>query len=234
VGPPLVALALSAHYSFGRLQDSSATTRKRKANVAINWQQIIATLAATIGGGGLVLTAVGWLTKTLISNLVARDAERLTIEMKATADKEIERVRAFLMRAARVHERQVDTLTKLYRHLFEAQAYLQRMAATARFEGEPSIDEYRRLCANSTASAREICLDGRLLIPSELTLCCDQFFSSLFQGHTHLAFAQHPMIVDGLQRAEFWDKAKVTAYQEVPKILEQIEKAARDVIHGEP
>ena len=108
------------------------------------------------------------------------------------------------------------------------------MAATGRFEGEVSADEYRRLCAVAMASARDTLSDGRLLIPSDLTQQCDRFFNALFEGQTHLAFAQHPMIVDGLQRAEFWDKAKKTAYEEVPSLLQQIEKAARNVIHGEP
>jgi hypothetical protein len=40
------------------------------------------------------------------------------------------------------------------------------------------------------------------------------------------------MIVNGLQRAEFRDKAQKTAYEEVPKILDQIETVARNVIHG--
>jgi hypothetical protein len=202
--------------------------------MSINWQQIITTFVATVGGGGVLLGVVGWLIKTLISDRLARDAEKFTIEMKASADAEIERVKSFLARAARVHERQVDTLIKLYRRFVEAQAYLQRMAATARFEGEVSVDEYRRLFAETIASAHDTFLDGRLLIPPDLAQHCDQFFNSLFRGQTHLAFAQHAMIVDGLQRAELWDKARTTAYQEVPGILNQIDNAARNVIHGEP
>jgi hypothetical protein len=101
----------------------------------------------------------------------------------------------------------VDTLTRLYRHVIEAQAYLERMAATASFEGEVSVDEYRRLCADAIASARETFLDGRLLISADLAHR-DRFFNSLFEGQKHLAFTQHSMIVDGLQRAELWDKAQ--------------------------
>ncbi len=200
----------------------------------INWQQVITTLVATVGGGGVLLAAAAWLTKTLISDRLAVAGEKFKIEMKASADTEIERVKAFLTRAARVHERQVDTLTKLYRHFSEAQAYLQRMSASTRVEGEVSVDEYRRLCANAIASARDTFLDGRLLIPLDLAQQCDRFFNFLFEGQTHLVFAQHPMISDGLQRADFWNKAQKTAYVEVPSILTQIEGAARGVIHGEP
>jgi len=41
------------------------------------------------------------------------------------------------------------------------------------------------------------------------------------------------MVVDGLQRAKFWDEAQKTAYKEIPSILQQIDSAARNVIHGE-
>jgi hypothetical protein len=199
-----------------------------------NWQEIITTIGAVIGGGGVLLGAIAWLVKTLVLNRLARDVEKFKIELKASADTEIERVKAFLARSARVHERQVDILTKLYRNFFDAQACFQGMTATAHLEGEVSVDEYRRLCADAIASARDTLLDGRLMIPRDLVQQCDHFFNSLFQGQTHLAFAQHPMTVDGLQRAKFWDVAQNTAYKEIPSIMDQIEKAARDVIHGEP
>jgi hypothetical protein len=178
------------------------------------WESLIATL----GGTAALVAAGAWLTKALVSKRLAEDTEKF---------------KALLTRAGRVHERQVDALTKLYRHFSEAQAYFQRMAATVRFEGEVSVDEYRRLHASAIASALDALSDGRLLIPSNIAQQCDRFFKSLLEGQTHLAFAQHPMIVDGLQRAEFWEKAKETAYKEIPGILHEIEKAARNVIHGE-
>ncbi len=197
--------------------------------MAINWQDVITTL----GGNAVLLAAAAWLIKAVVSDRLTRDAEAFKIQVKADADIEIERMKAFLMRASHVHERQVETLTKLYSHFYEALGYLQRMAATGRFEGEVSVEEYGRLCAVAIVLARDELSQNRLLIPPELAHQCDGFFRTLFEGQSHLAFAQHPMVVDGLQRAEFWDKAKKTAYEEVPKLLEQIEKAARSVIHGE-
>jgi hypothetical protein len=98
---------------------------------AINWQDVITTL----GGNAVLLAAAAWLIKTLVSNRLTLDIEKFKIEVKASADIEIERMKAILARASRVDERQVQTLTTLYRHFFEAQAYLQRMAASGRFDG---------------------------------------------------------------------------------------------------
>jgi hypothetical protein len=59
-----------------------------------------------------------------------------------------------------VHERQVDVLTKLHRHLWEAQGYLQHMARSGRIEGEVSVDEYRRLWADAIAASRDTLSEG--------------------------------------------------------------------------
>lgn len=88
---------------------------------AINWQDVITTLA----GNAVLLAAAAWLIKTLVSNRLALEAEKFKIEVKASADTEIERVKAFLTRAARVHERQVDTrsfiaISLRRRHIFNA------------------------------------------------------------------------------------------------------------------
>lgn len=195
----------------------------------VNWQEIITSL----GGNVILLAAVGWLIKTFLSHRFTLEAEKFKVELKASADTEIERVKAFLARAAHVHELQVDTLTKLYRHFWHAQGYLKRMASTGSGEGEFSADDYRRLWAEAIASARDTLSEGRLLIPLELTHECDRFFNSLFQGQLHLAIAENPMVVNGLQRAAFRNEAQKIALQEIPSILDQIDKAARVVIHGE-
>ena len=56
--------------------------------------------------------------------------------------------------------------------------------------------------------------------------------STLPTPATRLWYAQTPVLIDGLQRKGFWDSAQKNAYQEIPALLKQIEKAARTVIHG--
>ena len=196
----------------------------------IDWQSVITSL----GGNAVLLAAIGWLIKALISNRFVRDAERFKIELKLRADTEIERVRALLTRASRVHEQQVDTLRKLFHYFSEAQGYMQRMAAAGRVKGELSVEQYSKLCVKAIKSAHDTFLKGRLLIPFAIVEQCDQFFTSVFAGQRDAAVARDPMVVDALQRAAFWDKAKNAAYDKLPNILQSIEKAARSVIHGEP
>lgn len=198
----------------------------------INWQTIIETLVATVGGGGVLLAAVAWLIKTLVSNRLALDTEKFKIEMKASADTQIERVKAFLVRASRVHERQLDILGKLFRHLSDAQSLLQNMTRAGRMAGEITPEEYYPKVTEAMKAAYEEFLNGRLFIPSALVQQCEGFFSAVFEGQQDFSLALIPQL-DPSKRAEFWTSAATVAHQRVPKILAEIEEAARAAIHGE-
>jgi hypothetical protein len=198
-----------------------------------NWQTVIETLIATVGGGGVMLAAVAWLIKTLVSNRLALDTEKFKIEMKASADTQIERVKAFLVRSSRVHERQLDILGKLFRQLSDIQSLFQNMTRTGRMTAEITPEEYYPKVMEALKAAYEEFLNGRLFIPSALVQQCEGFFSAVFEGQRDFSLAHIPQLDPG-KRAEFWTSAAKVAHQQVPKILEQIEEAARAVIHGEP
>lgn len=208
----------------------------------INWQAIITTILTTVGGGGVVLAAAAWLIRALVSNRLALDAEKFKIEMKFEADAEIERVKAALIKAARVHERQLEILSKLYRHLYDVQGYLQRMTASGRMGGvtaegeqvnEITPEKYGPLVDKALNAAHEELLNGRLFVPTALVQQCEVFFGAVFEGQRNFTYAHHPMI-DGVKQAEFWTAAATVAHQQVPKILQQIEGAARGLVRGEP
>jgi hypothetical protein len=107
------------------------------------------------------------------------------------------------------------------------------MTSSVRFEGEKTPEEYAPLVAEAMESARDELLRGRLFIPSALVQQCDSFFNGVFEGQQNFSMAYHPM-VNPPNRGEFWKAAATVAYQHLPKILQQIEDAARAVIHGEP
>jgi hypothetical protein len=177
----------------------------------MSWQEIGLNAAVAVVGSGLGTTLVG-------------------IWFKRKFDRELEVQKAYLTRVSNVHERSVDTLTKLYRSLYEAEAFLQLMSASARFEGEKP-EEYPKRLAEALVAARDELLAGRLLIPAALAEQCDVFFNKLFEGQSELAFATHPMVWDAMQRASYWDKAKAIAYEQVPQLRREIEKTARSIIH---
>ena len=179
--------------------------------MAINWQDIIAGFVATVGGGAVVLAAAAWLIKTLVSDRLVRDAEKFKIEIKASADTEIERVKASLARASRVHERQLDILQNLYRYLCEAQGLFQRMTSAGRVKDELTPEAYGDLVTKAMESAFNELVQGRLLIPSALAQQCDSFFNTVLKGRLNFYIAQDPM-TDPVKRAEFWKAAATVAH----------------------
>jgi hypothetical protein len=201
--------------------------------MAINWQEIITQFLTTVGGAGVLLAAAVWLIRALVSDRLARDSEAFKVQLKVSADREIERVKAFLIRSSRVHERQLDILQNLYRSLYEAQGFFQRMTSSGRFKDEISSEAYGEKVAAAMQSALNELMQGRLLIPSPLAQQCDSFFNAILKGRLTFSFANEP-ILDPTKRAESWMAAARIAHEEVPKILAQIEQAARAVIHGEP
>jgi hypothetical protein len=176
---------------------------------------------------------VAWLVKAVISNHLLREIETFKVQIKADADSEIERVKAFLTRASRVHERQLEILAKLYRHLYDARGWFQSMTGTGRTSGEKTREECADLVGKALHSAHDELLQGRLFIPPALVQKCDPFFEAVFEGWQDFSFAHDPMI-NPVQKSQFWTSAAKVARQDLTNLLQQIEDAARIVVHGEP
>jgi hypothetical protein len=155
------------------------------------------------------------------------------ILFKRQFDSKLEVQKAFLSRASNVHARTVDTLATLYGQFLEAQGHFQGMTAGAQITGEISREEYEGHVAESMKAAHDTLMLGRLFIPRALAEQCDSVFQVVFGGRLDSSLANSPMINDPVQRARFWEAASTAAHKELPKILRNIEDAARAVMHGE-
>lgn len=139
---------------------------------------------------------------------------------------------AFLLqRRSRIHERQVDILSKLYKCLLEAQEYSKLMTKSVIFEGEKP-EEYPMLLRAAVTNAYKEFAMGRLLLPGDVAKQVDAFFQKVSEGQVQFDMAKHPMVSDGHVRAQCWEKAGTIAYQEIPSLLRIIEEQAHIIIHG--
>jgi hypothetical protein len=111
--------------------------------------------------------------------------------------------------------------------------YLQRAASAGKYAGESDQDLLQGM-ARELAGASEAFSQNRLLLGPELTAKLDQFFNETFSAGMDLNWAEHPMTPNGQIRANFFDKARETAFKKLPLILEAIRTEARAVIHGGP
>jgi hypothetical protein len=89
--------------------------------MVVNWQEVITTLGATVGAGGVLLAASAWLMKTVLTDKFAREAEAFKSRLKAEADIEIERLKSSLqmtaiehqVRFSKLHERRAELIAEL-------------------------------------------------------------------------------------------------------------------------
>jgi hypothetical protein len=132
-------------------------------------------------------------------------------------------------RSGGIHERQVDTLTKLVPDLRKTVGYLQGMTRLGREEREVSPEEYCRACSAAVTSAHATFEEGQLFLPPEFAELCEKFFASVVKAQGYFACTQVPKVI-GNQRALAWNAAGKIAYDEAPLILRHIEAAARSLI----
>jgi hypothetical protein len=149
---------------------------------------------------------------------------------KMKFDAQLETQKAFLQRASKVHELQVEALRKLHRHLAEANGHLQIQSRAGNPQSEDPEERGKQFAKAFNAAQDEFAM-SRLLFPLEIVRKCDDFFGKLYEGHVELGFAKDPMTQSGEPRAKLWDRARTIAHRELPALLAEIEKSAREVIH---
>lgn len=151
---------------------------------------------------------------------------------KKRFDAQLETHKALLQRSGRIHEKQVDAFLLIHCKLEHALFYLQRAAAAGKLAGEASDAELLKLMSSDLGAASEEFSKHKLLISDSLTKKLDEFFNKMFLAGMDLNFALHPMVINGQQRADFWNQAGQKAYKGIPALLEAIRTEAKAVIYS--
>lgn len=179
----------------------------------------------------VISLVVGMISVWFFSYLREKGKNLATREDIAKITAEIEGVKLHYAGQSRIHERQIDILSKLYKCLLEAQEYSKLMTKSVIFTGEKP-DEYPKLLQASVTKAYKEYTMGLLLLPGDVAGKVDTFFQKVSEEQRQLEMANHPMVADGQERAKFWKKAGTIAYQEIPALLRSIEEQARNIIQG--
>lgn len=147
----------------------------------INWQQVITTL----GGGGVVLVAAAWLIKALVTDRLARDAEKFRMDLKAKSDSEIERLKNALEMAAlehqvrfsKLHEKRAEVIAKLYAVLAELQYSGQKYVFAGAYEPKRD-DEFSR----TAKKVQEVFLfieEHQIYLPDRVCTLLEEFVETV-------------------------------------------------------
>ena len=101
----------------------------------LNWQ----TIFTALGSQTILLAAVAWIIKTVVSNRLAQESEAFKIKLTADANSEIERLKNSLQMVALEHQ---VRFSKLHEHRGEVIADLYKLSLEATWKAQIFIYQH--------------------------------------------------------------------------------------------
>jgi hypothetical protein len=170
--------------------------------------------------------------KPIIPSIIGSGLGTTLISMifKRRFDKELERQKATLQRGTKIHEHQVELLSKLYRTLIDVQELTISLSVNSQRKpiSEESFDSLR----STIYSARSEYLSMCLYLPEEISAPIDDFFDSVFECTNSIILSSINISNRETERSEALSNSHRLATLKIPKILRSIEQQARKLIHG--
>ncbi len=203
------------------------------------------TILLAIGGNAALLAVLGWLARSLLGQLAAKDLERFKSELASASNTAAEQLRHELHLVAqesqillsKLHKRRAQVVAEAYGLLVEAQWAAQDFVSLVEWAGDPSKMEKYKTAMNKSAEFYRYFDRNRIYLPQPL---CDQIeaFLNGMRGKVigFGVYARHEDAAlpdSGIQKKyEAWDKASDYFSNEVPKTRAALEEELRSIIGG--
>jgi len=105
--------------------------------------------AAGLGASTILLAAVAWLIRSIVSHFLSKDVATYRVELKAQSDRSLEEFRATLQERAtehqilfsRLHDKRASIIAELYAKLAETISATESFVSPAEWVGEPDKKE---------------------------------------------------------------------------------------------
>ena len=136
------------------------------------WQTIILAL----GGNAALLAVLGWLSKSLVSQLLAKDIEGFKVALQSESEAATQKLRHDLEKAtiehqvrfSKLHEQRAQVIAKLYKLLVEAHWKSSSFVSVIDWEGEPNKQEKYNIAMKSVGDFYQFFEKQRIYLPEEL------------------------------------------------------------------
>jgi hypothetical protein len=159
---------------------------RRGQLMAIDWEDVLKTVGATVGGGAVLLSAAAWLIKALIIDSLARDAKVFETRLKADADLEIERLKNSLqivavehqVRFSKLHEKRAEVIAELYRRLVDT-FWDSRQFIFQGYTGQPEQQEQYAAVERKTREFFLFIETNRIYLPDRICTLLDKFVNAV-------------------------------------------------------
>jgi hypothetical protein len=211
--------------------------------MSINWQEVITTVFATVGAGGVILAAAAWLAKAIVTDRMAREAELFKTRLQTDASTEIEKLRSSLqlvalehqVRFSKLHERRAEAIADIYRLLVEVQSIGRWFALNDAF-GDSAGETYERF-SKAASDLHHLVQLNRLYLPERICRLIEGFSDATSHNVRSVQMASmiEPRII-GDKVFEPGDAARAARTKMFHKAWDEFEKnipAARRTLEDE-
>jgi hypothetical protein len=188
-----------------------------------------------LGGSAILVTAVAWLARSLISQLLSKDIEGHKNKLKAESDRELARLTADLqVTAARertkfdlLHQRRAEVVAKVYALLARTHHAARHFARPMEWSTEPSKQEKFDTLAKVGNELGACFNENRIFFP-ETT--CDQLDSLYRKILLTTQTMMDDLNSDDGRGTQSWSNAWKAVDQEVPPMLKRLETEFRAIL----
>ena len=204
------------------------------------WQ----TIAAAVAANTAVLAVLGWLAKSLIEKILARDSKRFEIEIKAKADSAIEELKSQLqirnleyeIKFSKLHEKRAATIAEMNSLLAEVAWEAESFLSVMEFSGEPSKRDKHAVAMTKLTEFFRYFDKNKLYLPSGLCEPIEKIVLDVrqhvikFGVYVHLEDREPLLPHTQKEKTEAWMSGWTALKTQVPAVRAQLEEEFRRLL----
>ena len=201
------------------------------------------TFLVALGGNAALLLLLGWLARSLGSQLLAKDLEKFKADLAAASSSSTEKLRHDLqllvvehqVRFSKLHERRAEVIAELYSRLVESHWAAQNFVSVGDLHGDPSKRE-KYVTAMNKAADFYCCFDKkRIYLPEALCTQIETFTVNMRKRV--LQFGAYVSVDEKsapdsfiIQKLDVWANASEYFDKEIPLTRRALETELRQIL----
>ncbi len=206
------------------------------------WEQLL----FVFGGNATLLIVLGFLFRSVISQLLTKDVERFKTELKAQADKSIEQLKNSLqmtaleheVRFSKLHERRAEVIEELYGRLVALQKDAQHFAIGEGYTPDKQKQDAAYLMIESAIFDLSDFIELRRIYLPEQFCASSKIFLEAIRKHTIAVWVNGSVGYDPMphvleERRVVFKEAYRACEQDIPALRSLLEYEFRKLLDPE-
>jgi hypothetical protein len=210
--------------------------------MAIDWQLVITNIGTTLVSATVVVGAVAWVIKTVISDRLARHAEEFKIQVKADADATTEKLRNSLqmtalehqVRFSKLHEKRAVVIEQVYQKLIEAEKGYGRFVLVDGYETDTQKQQEAARKAQADMYETSLFIEkNRIYLPVEICNALKEFLDIMWNSAIRVSVygsIKQPNPQTLQERHDVFTKAHQALTKEIPSARAALETEFRKML----